>query len=222
MKFVTAAAAIGALTLIANPAAAQDRTGTVQVKLLGTAVLPDGKITEVVTNGPGLPATLQTEADDNYVPTAAIEYFVSDNFSLETICCITQHDVTATTGLPGAELVSDAKLIPATLTAKYHLNAAGIRPYVGAGATYFLWVDVDPGAATLPLGVTDTKLSNEFGLVLQAGVDVPVNASTAVTFDAKRYFVDTTASWYVGGTKVIETEHQLDPWVVSAGVAFRF
>ena len=70
--------------------------------------------------------------------------------------------------------------------------------------------------------MTDTELSNEFGLVLQAGVDVPVNASTAVTFDAKRYFVDTTASWYVGGTKVIETEHQLDPWVVSAGVAFRF
>lgn len=223
MKFpIAAAAAVGALTQLANPAAAQDRTGSVQVKLLGTAVLPDGKITEVANNTPGLPATLQTEADDNYVPTAAIEYFVSDNISLETICCITQHDVTATTGLPGAELVSDAKLIPATITAKYHLNAGGIRPYLGAGATYFLWVDVDPGAATLPLGVTETKLSNELGLVLQAGADVPVNATTAVTFDAKRYFVDTTASWYAGGTKVIETEHQLDPWVLSAGVAFRF
>ena len=43
-----------------------------------------------------------------------------------------------------------------------------------------------------------------------------------LTFDAKRYFIDTTARWYVGNTLAIETEHKLDPWVISAGLSYRF
>lgn len=217
------ATGIAALAVLAAPAAAQDAEGPLQVKLLGTAVLPDGKITEVRNDAVGLPATLQTEANDNYVPTIAIEYFFSDNFSIETICCLTQHDVDAVSGLPGAELVSNAKLIPATVTAKLHFDLGGVKPYIGAGPTYFLWISDKPGAATIPLGVTDTDLSDEFGLALQAGFDVPISDSGfGVTVDAKRYFVDTTARWFAGNTLAIETEHKLDPWVLSAGVSYRF
>jgi outer membrane protein len=75
----------------------------------------------------------------------------------------------------------------------------------------------------VPLGVTETTLSDEFGFVLQAGVDVPVgDAGFGVTLDAKRYFIGTTASWFAGNTLVIETEHNLDPWVLSAGLSYRF
>jgi len=209
--------------MAAAPAHAQDSDGKVQVKLLGSYVIPDGKITAVNEDIVGLPDTLQTEANENFVPTLAVEYFVSPNFSVETICCMTQHDVDAVSGLPNAELVSDAKLIPATLTAKYHLDAGAVKPYVGAGATYFWWVDVEPGADTIPLGVTRTTLSDELGLVLQAGADIAIgDQGLGLTVDAKRYFVDTTARWYAGDTLAIETEHKLDPWVLSAGVSYRF
>lgn len=209
--------------MAAAPAHAQDSDGKVQVKLLGSYVIPDGKITAVNEDIVGLPDTLQTEANENFVPTLAVEYFVSPNFSVETICCMTQHDVDAVSGLPNAELVSDAKLIPATLTAKYHLDAGSVKPYVGAGATYFWWVDVEPGADTIPLGVTRTTLSDELGLVLQAGADIAIgDQGLGLTVDAKRYFVDTTARWYAGDTLAIETEHKLDPWVLSAGVSYRF
>ena len=213
-----------AAALMAGTALAQDRAGQVQVKLVGTAVLPDGRIEQVNLDRVGLPATLQTRANDNVTPTIAIEYFFSNNVSVETIAGITQHDVDASAGLPvGAELVADAKLIPATITAKYHFDLGGVKPYVGAGPSYFLWVAQDPGAAVRPLGVTSTRLSNEIGLALQAGVDVPLgDKGLALTFDAKRYFIGTTASWFVGNTKVIETEHKLDPWVLSAGLAYRF
>lgn len=221
MKAILAAGA-ATLAMLASPAAAQDSEGKIQVKLLATNVMPDGKITDLEVPLAGVTDGVQTEANDNFVPTVAIEYFVNDNFSIETICCITQHDVDATTGLPGAELVSNAKVIPATFTAKYHFDLGGAKPYVGAGATYFLWVDVEPGADTIPLGVNKTTFSDEFGFVLQAGLDVPLNESMAVTFDAKRYFVDTTARWYVDDAVVIQTEHKLDPWVLSAGLAFRF
>lgn len=215
------------LALAATPAMAQDdndRAGDIQFKVLATAVLPDGAITDINVNLPGLPATTNTEANNNVTPTIAVEYFVTNNFSIETIAGMTQHDVDAVAGLPaGAELVSNAKLIPATVTAKLHFDLGGIKPYVGAGPAYFLWVADDPGAATLPLGVTKTTLSNELGLALQAGFDLPVNdTGLGLSVDVKRYFIDTTARWFVGNTLAIETEHKLDPWVISAGVAYRF
>lgn len=218
--------AIGAAALaamLANPALAGSADGKIQIKLLGTAVLPDGKITAKPVDIVPLPATTQTAASDNYVPTVAVEYFVSPNFSVETICCLTEHHVSGTTGLPGAELVSHAKLIPATVTAKLHFPVGPLKPYVGAGGTYFLWVDSKPGAATLPLGVTRTTLSSKAGAVLQGGIDIPLgDRGFGLSFDAKKYFVSTAARWYVGSTLAIQTEHKLDPWVLSAGVSMRF
>ncbi len=217
------AAALGAMVAAATPAVAQEDQGKWQVKLLATGVLPDGEIDKVNLDLVGLPGNTQTQANDNYVPTAAIEYFFTPNVSLETICCLTQHDVDGTTGIPGAELVSNAKLVPATFTLKYHLNAGGISPYVGAGPAYFLWLDADPGAAAIAAGADGFDMTDELGLALQAGIDIPVGeGGMAVSLDAKRYFVGTTARWYAGGAKVIETGHNLDPWVLSAGVAFLF
>jgi outer membrane protein len=119
--------------------------------------------------------------------------------------------------------VSDAKLIPATFTLKYHFNPGGISPYVGAGPTYFLWIDDEPGAAAVALGADDFSLSDELGFALQAGIDIPLgDGGTSLSLDAKRYFVGTTARWYAGGVKAIQTDHQLDPWVLSAGIGFRF
>lgn len=215
---------VAALALAASPASAQE-AGDIQLKLFATAVLPDGKITEVVNDGLGLPAGTQTAADDNYVPTIAAEYFVSPNFSLETICCVTQHDVDGRGALAGAGLVSNANIIPATLTAKYHFGeAGGIRPYVGAGPTYFIFIDEKPGATARTLGATSQRLNDHFGVALQAGVDIPVNDSgMSLSLDAKRYFLRTTARWFnAAGTEVLETRHRLDPWVLSAGIAFRF
>ncbi|BBC73861.1 membrane protein [Altererythrobacter sp. B11] len=223
MRKALAIAALATAAGLASPAMAQDAPGKLQVKVLGSAVLPDGKIDKVKLDLVGLPAGTQTEANDNVVPTVAIEYFFTPAISLETICCVTQHDVDATAGIPGAELVSDAKLVPATFTLKYHLNAGGISPYVGAGPAYFIWIDEKPGKAARGLGADKLKMSDELGLALQAGIDVPVNSKgMVVSLDAKRYFINTTASWYADGTKVIETKHKVDPWVLSAGVGFRF
>ncbi len=217
-------AVCAATALAASPAMAEDRAGDVQVKVLATGVLPDGEIDQVNVDLVGLPAGTDTKANDNFVPTIAIEYFVTDSFSIETIAGTTQHDVDTISGFPaGNELVSDGLLLPATVTAKLHFDVGGVKPYVGAGPAYFIWLSDKPGAATIPLGVTDTDLSDEFGFALQAGFDVPVgDDGFGITVDAKRYFIGTTARWFAGDTLVIETEHNLDPWVVSAGVSYRF
>ena len=209
---------------LALPGQAFAKAGDVQFKLLATLVAPGGKISDVKTDRIGLPAGTQTKADDNVTPTVAIEYFVSDAISIETIAGVTQHDVDGRGALDGATLVSDAKIVPATLTIKYHFGkAGGVQPYLGAGPSYFIFIDEKPGATTRALGATLQKMGDKLGAALQAGVDIPVNdKGLALSIDAKRYFLRPTASWYAGGTEVLKTRHKLDPWVVSAGIAFRF
>lgn len=209
---------------LALPGQALAKAGDVQFKIFATYVAPDGKISKVKTDLIGLPAGTQAGADDNVTPTVAIEYFVSDAVSLETIAGVTQHDVNGRGAIDGAALVSDAKTVPATLTIKYHFGKdGGVRPYVGAGPSYFIFIDEKPGATTRALGATRQKMGDKLGAALQAGINIPVNDSgLALSLDAKRYFLSPTATWYAGTTEVLKTRHRLDPWVISAGVAFRF
>lgn len=121
MTSIIVGTAVAALALVsAVPAAAQDPNSRFQVKGFVTAVLPDGEITEVRTDAIGLPGGSQVSGSDSYVPTVAIEYFVTPSFSVETICCVTPHDVEGEGALAGAALIDDAIILPATVTAKYH------------------------------------------------------------------------------------------------------
>jgi len=134
MKNIIKISVAMAALAMSGSAIAGSGDGKVQIKALATLVVPDGKITSIELDNIGLPAGTQTRADDNFVPTIAAEYFFTPNLSLETICCVTQHDVTGTGPLAGAGLVSDATIIPATLTAKYHFgDGSGFKPYVVAG-----------------------------------------------------------------------------------------
>lgn len=225
MKKLTIAAALAAATMLATPAQAGDNEGKIQVKLLATGVLPEGNVTAVNNDPLDLTVGADTVASDNVVPTLAIEYFVSPNVSVETICCTTKHHVNGTGTLAGANLVNDVLIIPATFTLKYHLPLGAIKPYVGAGPTLFIMTDAKPGAtvAGAPFNVDDVDLSSNLGVAVQAGVDIPLGDSGfGLSLDAKKYWVSTTAKFYVNGTNVLETKHKLDPWVLSGGVAYRF
>lgn len=219
--FAAGAAALAAFC--ASPAAAQE-AGDIQIKLWGTAVLPDGSIDEVKTDNLGLPAGSDTRADDNYVPTFAFEFFVSDAISAETYCCVTSHDVYGTGPIDGAEIVRDALIIPATVTVKLHGDlGGGFKPYVGAGPTWFIVLDEKPGQTMQDLGAASMDFDGGFGFALQAGFDfMPGDGNLGLNVDAKRYFVDLDAQFFdESGAALLETKHSVDPWVVSAGLAWR-
>ena len=225
--YLIAGAVLSAVS--ASPVLAQ-QAGDIQVKVLATAVLPDGELDSI--EGGTLASTVaglgvETEANDNYVPTLAVEYFVSPNLSVETICCVTAHHVSATApaALTGANLVDKIHIVPATFMLKYHFGApGGIRPYIGAGPTYFLFLQDEAGAgAVAALGAASNHIDDTFGVALQAGIDVPVNEAMLLSLDAKRYFVSPDVHWYnAAGTEVLHTQHNLDPWVLSVGAGFRF
>lgn len=232
MRKIMMLAALGAATAITTPALAGSPDGKLQVKVLGTAVLPDGGIDKIKYIDPGLAGTLSgmgvvdvdTKANDNVVPTLAVEYFFSNSISVETICCFTQHHVNGDADLSGTNLVNHVLILPATVTAKFHLDTGGpIKPYVGAGPSLFIVFDEKPGSTAQALGVEKVKMSNSLGIALQGGVDIALGDSGfGLSLDAKKYFIKPTARFYAAGTKVLETKHDLDPWVLSAGVSYRF
>lgn len=232
MRRLTLMAAMAAATAVSAPARAGSPDGHLQVKILGSAVLPDGKIDAIksVDTSTTLGATVaslsdpQTKANDNVVPTLAIEYFFNKTFSAETICCFTQHHVNGAGDLAGAELVDHVLILPATLTAKMHLDTGGpIKPYVGAGPAVFIVFGEKPGATAKALGIDKVKMSNELGLVVQGGVDVALaDNGFGLSLDAKKYWMKRDASFYENGTLALKTRHDLNPWVLSAGLSYRF
>lgn len=226
MNKILCAALAGAAFLVPLSAQAADAPdGKVQIKLLATGVLPDGAVKSVKTDVLGLVPTAvgDTRANDNVVPTIAVEYFFTPNISVETICCVTGHHVTISAGaLKDVVAVDNVQIIPATLTAKYHLPLGAIKPYVGAGPTVFLLINDRPSAAVKGVGVTRTHMSSDLGVAVQAGVDIALGKHYGLSLDAKKYWVSTTAKFYAGSAVALETKHKLDPWVLSGGVTYRF
>lgn len=207
--------------MAATPAMAEK--GTIQFKLVGTAVLPNGEITEIENNDLGAPNDIQTIINDNFVPTAAVEYFVSDNISVETIAGLTTHRVEGRGALDGLGVIDGVHVLPTTVTVKYHLGSInGFKPYVGAGPSYFFFIDEGASPDLAALGINRANLTNSLGLALQAGFDLPLNDKIGFAVDAKRYFVGTDARFFDGDTEVLRTRHAVDPWVLSAGLAIKF
>ncbi len=225
MRKITMLAALAAASLLSSPALAGSQDGRWQIKVLGTGVLPDGEITELRNNAIGLPAGSQTKANDNVVPTLAVEYFFNPSVSVETICCLTQHKVGGAGPIAGTQIVDHVMILPATVTVKYHLNAGGgVKPYIGAGPTVFFYIDEKPGATTRALGGASLNLENQIGAVVQAGIDIPVNdKGLGISLDGKKYFVNTVLHVRnAAGAEVLQTKHRIAPWVISAGVSYRF
>lgn len=213
MRLLHALAAGLFLTALAAPAALADDTDTgaaghFQIRLRGVAVLPDASATVYVA---GHQLAGSTSVTNSLIPEVDGTYFFTDNLAVEVIAGTTQHSVHQAT----AGDIGSVWLLPPTANLQYHLDpdASVIRPYVGAGLNYtFFYSPRSP----LP----DIKYEDNFGWDLQAGADFPLgNSPYFLNIDAKKLFLDTTVS-AAGG--IVHAHADLNPWLVGAGVGYRF
>jgi len=185
-----------------------DVAGHFQLRLRGIAILPDtsGKV-----KAGGIDIGGSTHVTKNFVPEVDGTYFLTDHLGLELIAGAARSSVSHSI----AGHVADASFLPPTLTLQYHFmpDSNTFRPYVGAGVNYTMFFDVK-GA------YPDTKFSDNFGWVLQAGVDVPVgDGPYFLNADVKKIFLSTDMT-ALGG--YIRAHTKLDPWVIGAGAGIRF
>jgi outer membrane protein len=200
---VFAGAAFAAALAFAAPAQA-GVLENVQIKVGVSGVLP---------NESGSP--VDVDISDEWVPSLQIEYFFTDNISAELLCCVATHEVRTTGGLDLGEVTH----FPPTVTLKYRWTDFGqFQPYVGAGVNYTAFIDDEQ-----PAGV-DVDYDESFGGALQVGFDYRLDDHWALNLDARRLWINTDATVTLAGAPptVINDDVDIDPWVISASVGYRF
>jgi outer membrane protein len=175
--------------------------GDIFVRLRGEAVLPDTKSTGGAPN---------LKANDTAIPEADISYFLTKNIAIETICCVSPHEITQN----GAK-IGDTTLFPPSVLLQYHFDMGKIKPYVGAGVNYTVFFDTKGSAAVN----NSLKLDNAWGAVVQAGVDYHLTGNWFANVDFKKLWLGTDYSAANGSVK---GHVDIDPIIVGAGIGYRF
>ena len=210
-------AALGAAVALAAAGAAQAQDfqpkekGLVMLNVRVTDVAPDAD--NPITTLGGTHTGLSAHVDDDVMPTIGLTYFFTDNVAVEAIAGATKHTVSARGGTTNVE-VKDTWVLPPVVSLQYHIAPKSrISPYLGAGVNYMIFYNgKDKNGFQL-------KMDNGFGAALQAGVDIAATGKWSVNLDAKKVFFETDATDRVNGVK---SKVKLDPWVVSAGVGYKF
>lgn len=197
------------LTVTTMPAMARDlgdgwdAKERFQIRVRALGVVPD-EDTRVNIGG-------EAHVGNAITPELDLTYFITAHIGLEAVAGTAQHKLTYT----GDVDLGDTWILPPTLVLQYHFTPDNtFSPYVGAGVNYSIFYGEKSGR-----GFHDLNVDNGFGLALQAGTDIWINENWGLNLDVKKIFLDVDASLNNGA---IKADVDLDPWLIGAGVSFRF
>lgn len=145
------------------------------------------------------------------IPEVDISYFINKNVAVELILTVPQKQTVSSAAM-GTD-IGTFKHLPPVITLQYHFdNFAGYTPYLGAGLNYtqITQVNLLNGGANLN--------SHNWGGVLQAGVDFPIDKNLSFNIDFKKINLKTDV--FVSG--VNSGVLKLNPTLIGVGLGYRF
>ncbi len=173
------------------------------------------RLIDVAADGEGRVdgTNLRTDVRHAVTPELDITYFFNDNVSAELIAATSQHEVDA------ANLnLGEAWILPPTLTLQYHFSPEReFSPYVGAGINYSMFYGETEGN-----GFSDLDVKGGWGYALQAGFDYWLDDNWGLNFDVKYVDLDVDVKVVSGVNTLRATDVDLNPFIVGAGVSYRF
>ena len=207
-------ALVGALA-IAGAANAEDfqgkHAGLFMLQTRITDVAPDAG--DSINTAAGAATGLKAEVKSDVVPTVGLVYFFTDHVAGELVLGTSKHDIKAVGGTTNVK-VHDTWVLPPVVALQYHFApAAKVSPYVGAGLNYMLFY------GGKDYNGFKVKVKDGVGYALQAGVDVATQDRWSINLDVKKIYFNTKANINAG---TLNSKVNLDPWVVSAGVGYKF
>jgi outer membrane protein len=209
------ALAAGAALAVAGAAQAQTfepkAAGHFMVNLRVTDIAPVDKYD--VNTIAGASTGLRAKVSDDVKPTIGLTYFITDNIAVEAIAGTTKHEV-AVVG-PGVDVnVKQTWVLPPIVSLQYHfMPKQRFSPYVGAGVNYMIFYSGHD------MNGFHLKIKDGWGAALQVGADYAISGPWSANLDVKKVFFDTTATDATAG---VTSKVKLNPWVISAGVGYRF
>ncbi len=178
-----------------------------QLRVRALGVVPD-EDSSVTAGGTRLNGDI--DVSNALVPEVDLTYFLTNNIAVEAIAGTARHEL----DFNGANL-GDVWILPPTVTLQYHFNPQNaFSPYVGAGINYSMFYGEDAGK-----GFNNLDVDSGVGPALQAGFDYWINDHWGVNLDVKKIWLDVDASLNNGA---IKADVELDPWLIGAGVSYRF
>jgi outer membrane protein len=187
------------------------QAGSFMVRFRAIGVIPQDNRSSTSVGG-----SIKTTAQP--APEVDVSYFFTDNIAAELIAATTRHSIAAVNTAVGRVPVGAAWVLPPTLTAQWHFFPhERFSPYIGAGINASLFYSSQAAGPT----VTSLKLTNSIGPAVQIGFDYNVSDRWFLNVDAKEIFLTTKARLNTVLGRV-SAKTSLDPFVIGAGVGYRF
>ena len=191
---------------------------------------------DVIEGVAGLPSRSTALAvNDNIQLGLTVDYKLTPNWALQLIAATPfSHAIAVTGSAIDGLAVGNTKHLPPTLLAQYHVTQFGERwqPFIGFGVNYTTFFDtkVDPQltdtlmdlAVITEANELDLRLSDSWGLALQAGVNVQLTPTLGVHAMVSRIDIATTGRVTVDGTTIQAVDVDIDPLVAMLGLRWQF
>jgi outer membrane protein W len=178
-----------------------------------------------------------TNISYSIIPELDVSYYLTKNIAIEAICCISHHHVQGAGTLFGSSLAR-TWVFPPSLILQYHFtNFGAFQPYIGVGVNYTayfsdaganLWWLNTPNVGIIPATFSSLSITPSWGVVGQVGFDYMLTENFGVNVDLKRIMMQPNAHGVIfspvaGGIYVpVDAKVNIDPWVASVGLTFRF
>jgi outer membrane protein len=147
---------------------------------------------------------------DAVTPELDLTYYFTDHISAEAIAGTARHQL----AYNNSTKMGEAWILPPSVTLQYHFTPdKKFSPYVGAGLNYSIFYGEKSN------NFTDLNVDNGMGYVMQAGADYWLNDNWGVNFDVKKILLNVDASVNNG---TVAGDVDIDPWLIGAGVSYRF
>ncbi len=174
-----------------------------QIRVRAIGVAPDDKSSVNIGGA--------TDVSTEFVPEVDLTYFFTPNIAAELIAATAQHKITHNT----AGDLGDAWILPPTLTLQYHFTPDNkFSPYIGAGINYSYFYGEEEGT-----GFTDLKVNGGFGTAFQVGADYWLNDNWGLNLDVKKLYLNIDGKLNNGA---VRADIDLDPWILGAGISYKF
>lgn len=165
--------------------------------------------------------TIVLGVDDGTSFGFTVGYMVTDNWAVELLAAVPfKHDIKASVvGIPGSAKVAEVKHLPPTLSLQYHFMPEGtFDPYVGVGVNWTIFSDekIDSSVAD------KLTLDDSVGFAVQAGADWEISDGWFVNLDIRYIDIGTDATIVVDGSSLKIGKVNIDPFVFSLMLGYRF
>jgi outer membrane protein len=211
-------------TLATIQYAAAFEQGDILLRVGFASVAPNDSSSNIVV---GSDLGVNVAVDNNTQLGLNVAYFLTDNINVEVLAATPfTHDVNfgVSDPLGTGDQLGEVTHLPPTVTVNYYFNDASskFQPYVGVGLNYTIFFDEEFTSANATAGLDDLSLDNSFGLAAQVGADYMLNDKWFVNGSVRWIDIDTEASFNLNGAEGSVDSIEIDPWVYSVTLGYRF